>query len=185
MLRGSFWPTNCVSKPGGEGAGVLVEVTRFPGLGLESGQAWSTGNCRAGEAVSGDGWPGPPRETFLLESQRLLGTGLAQSGYGRGRAPWRRRRGPGGPGCRGCCAKLVLGAGAGCRQEAGLAQSRLAHLGLSPGPCGRAAGSAGSAYPRAHSSWPPGAFQLGGGGGGFEGLWAGGSWRKWSRLLAW
>lgn len=85
-----------MSKPGGEGAGVFLEVTRFPGLGLESGQAWSTGNLQGGRGGERGRllWPGlarAPEETFLPGSQRLLGPGLAQPGSGRGRAPRRRR----------------------------------------------------------------------------------------------
>lgn len=73
MLRGSFWPRNCVSKPEGEGAGVFLEVTRFPGLGLESGPAWSTGNLQGGRGGERGRlvWPGlagAPEETFLPES---------------------------------------------------------------------------------------------------------------------
>lgn len=77
-------------------------------------------------------------------------------------------------------------AGADCWQA--LAQSKPVHLGVSPGPRGRAAGSAGSAYRPAHSSGPLGAFQLGvGGGGGWggEGLWGGWVLEEPSLRLAW
>lgn len=124
MQSGSFWPRNFVSKPQGERAGVFLGMTRFPGPGLESGQAWSARAVWEGVRGAERGRPLWPW-LACLQSQRLLGPGRWGRSLGGGGLRGVGGGAPGGPRPfwspgvglpRGDGAKLVPGAGGGCRQ---------------------------------------------------------------------
>lgn len=138
----------------------LVLSWRCPGS-----QGWRAQQCgRAGEAEGragccGRGWPGRPWKPSCLQSHSgFWGLGWPTWGLGDGQASWRRLRGPW---WASAFLELRGWATLGRLWEAGprpLAEAagrpwpgaHPVHLGVRPGPCGWAAGSAGSSYSRGH-----------------------------------